>query len=464
MRSHRLAPLIAGAVLAASASTALALPAGWNAPERLSPTGVAAYEPWSAANASGDVVVAWRARSRGAEVVQVRRRKAGATRWGAPVTIGPPRASVQGVRVAIDDAGRVLVGWRTRAVGSPAEARAALISRSGKTVRVFRLGAARDASGAVNVAIVSGDQGAVVWTAPGPRSVNNPARRLGRARISLLRGAAGFGPSRLLDRSARPREGFCADDLNPAVAPGLAGTMLAWWDCAEDIRDYRIEFARISGSGVLGLAEDTGTLSRGPTVSTLVDSGSGATLGILRENNDVETGDQLRRITRSSPGVWTQSRIPVAGVSPDDFNLPFVLGVPRLAREPGGATLAAWLGATGEVWASAGPSGTEPLGAAVQIGAPNRFTTLAGVGVTTNRSLLTAWAARTAAGRQERTVWSVLRLAADVAFPAPVDSLRVPILVGEPSLALGTGGRGVIAFSQGPKARASVRASTLALP
>ena len=464
MRCRLLLPLLAGAALVASASTALAVPPGWEAPVRLSTSGVAAYQPWTAANASGDVAVAWRARRAGGEVVQLRIRRAGASLWGGPVTIGPPGTSVQGVRVAIDEGGRVLVGWRVRADGSVPQARAALISRSGARVRVFRLGPARDASGAVNVAIVSGDQAAVVWTAPGPRSVNNPARRLGRARISLLRGAAGFGPSRLLDRSTRPGEGFCADDQNPNVAPGLAGTLLAWWDCADDIRDYRIEFARVSGSGVLGPAEDTGTLSRGPTLATLVDSGAGATLGILREGNDVEGADQLRRITRSSAGVWTQSQIPVAGVSPDDFNQPFIQGVPRLAREPGGAVLAAWPGASGEVSASVGPSGTDPLGAAVQIGAADRFTRLAGVGVTTSGSRLAAWSARTAPGNQARTIWSVLRLATDLAFPAPVDSLRVPILVGEPNLALGLGGRGVIAFSRGPTATASVRASVLTLP
>lgn len=464
MRSRRLLVLLAGAALAASASTALALPPGWEAPVRLSAGGVAAYQPWTAANTAGDAVVAWRARRAGAEVVQVRRRKAGTASWGAPVTLGPPVTSVQGVRVAIDEGGRVLVGWRIRAGGSVPQARAALISRSGATVRVFRLGPARDASGAVNVAILGPDQAAVVWTASGPRSVNNPARRLGRARISLLRGAAGFGPSRLLDRSTRPGEGFCADDQNPNVAPGLAGTLLAWWDCADDIRDYRIEFARVSGSGVLGPAEDTGTLSRGPTLATLVDSGGGATLGILREGNDVESADQLRRITRTPAGAWSQSQIPVAGVSPDDFNQPFITGVPRLAREAGGAVLAAWIGASGEVSASVGPSGADPLSPAVQIGAAARFTQLAGVGVTTSGSRLTAWSARTAPGGQARTIWSVLRLATDLAFPAPVDSLRVPILVGEPSLALGPGGRGVIAFSQGPRASASVRASRLTLP
>ena len=100
----------------------------------------------------------------------------------------------------------------------------------------------------------------------------------------------------------------------------------------------------------------------------------------------------------------------------------------------------------------------------MQIGAADRFTRHAGVGVTTSGSRLAAWSARTAPGGQVRTIWSVLRLATDLAFPAPVDSLQVPILVGEPSLALGPGGRGGIAFSQGPRATASVRASALTLP
>ncbi len=84
--------------------------------------------------------------------------------------------------------------------------------------------------------------------------------------------------------------------------------------------------------------------------------------------------------------------------------------------------------------------------------------------MTSAKSLLAAWSARTTPAGQERTIWSVLRLAADAAFPAPIDALLVPILVGDPTLALGVGGRGVVAYSQGPRASASVRASALSVP
>ena len=61
--------------------------------------------------------------------------------------------------------------------------------------------------------------------------------------------------------------------------------------------------------------------------------------------------------------------------------------------------------------------------------------------------------------------WSVLHPSAASTFPAPlVDSLRVASLVGDPTVALGADGRGVVAFSRGPLARAAVRASLISLP
>ncbi len=462
MRNRRVA-LLAVITLAITASPALALPPGWEAPERLSAPARPAYQPWSAANAKGDLVVAWRSRVAGGERVELAVRPAGGSAWIRQRPLGPRVQSVQGLRVAIGSTGRVLVGWRTKQ-DRTVVARAAIIARSGASAKLFVLGPAKDAAGPVNVAISTPGIAAVVWTAPGPRSVNDPARRLGRARIAVARATGRFAAARLLDPSARPAEGLCASDSAPGVAPEVNGAAIAWWDCDEDIRDFSIRFARIGQGGTVGTVEDTATLSRGGTLATMVNAGGDRVLGVFAEGNDVDFGDQLRTVSRSASGSWTKAPIAVAGVVPDQFELPYVTAAPRLAREPGGATLAAWVGADGAVSASAGPDTTEPLAAAVQIGAPDRFTLLAGAGVTTGRSLLTAWSARTQAGSQERTIWSVLRLAADVAFPAPVDSLRVPILVGEPTLALGLGGRGVIAYSQGPKASASVYATTLALP
>lgn len=462
MRSHRLSPLLAGAILAASASTALALPAGWDPPQRLSDPARPAYQPWSAANAKGDLVVAWRSRVPGGERVDLAIRPAGGSKWIRQAPLGPRVQSVQGLRVAIGASGRVLVGWRTKQ-GRTVVARAAVIARSGAPARRFTLGPAKDAAGAVNVTIATPGIAAVTWVATGAESVNRPGARLGRAMVAVARATGRFGPARLLDRSTRPAEGFCADDSDPGLASDATGAAFAWWDCDEDIRDYSIRFARIGQDRRIGPVEDTGTISRGPTTATLLDAG-GAVLGVLAENNDTDFGDQLRALSRTSSGTWSQAPFRVAGVVPDQLDLPYVTRPPRLAREPGGTTLAAWVGFDGEVSVAAGPDGASAFAPAVQVGPAARFTELAGAGVTTAGSRLTAWSSRTTAGSQERTIWSVLRLAADVAFPAPVDSLRVPILVGEPSLALGTGGRGVIAFSEGPKARASVRASTLTLP
>lgn len=459
------APALALAALAAGAPSALALPAGWDAPVPLSSTKVAALQPWSAADSSGDAVVAWRARRAGREVVQVAFHRAGTPAWTAPVTLGPSVTSVQGVRVAIADSGRTAVGWRTKN-GRVVVARAAVFPAPGATPRRYLLGPASDASGPVNVAVAGTGVTAVVWTAVGPKSVNDPARRLGRARLVAIGKTLVARPAVLLDRNTRPGEGFCADDSRPDVRAGFDGRILAWWDCSDDIRDTTTQFQRLTAAGAPGVLEVTGDLSRGPTRAALADAGSGAVVGLFSEFNDFEAGSQLRRIARSAAGAWKDGIVTQAGVTPDDFDAPIAGSPPVLAREPGGTTLGAWVGGDDAVAVvTAAASGANPFAPAQAVGPAGFDVQLAGAGVTTSRSMFVVWSARTAppAG-QERTIWSVLRVAGDLAFPAPVDSLRVPVLVGVPTVALGADGRGVLAFSQGPKATASVRASVLALP
>ncbi len=156
----------------------------------------------------------------------------------------------------------------------------------GSTPRRIGLGPALRGSGAVEVALATTGRGAIVWTAPGPRSVNNPKRTLGRATIAIVGKNGSTGTPRLLDRSTRPHESFCANDGDPNVGAGLGGTLLAWWDCDDDIRDSRVQFARVGAAGELGPREVTDTLSRGPTNAALVDSGAGTVLGVIAENND----------------------------------------------------------------------------------------------------------------------------------------------------------------------------------
>lgn len=465
MTRHLAPTTLSLALLAVATPAALALPAGWDAPVRLSAPSVAALQPVSAANASGDAVVAWRARKAGRETVQVAFHRAGTTAWSAPVTLGPAVTSVQGVRVAIGSGGRTVVGWRTRN-GRTAVARAAVFTSPSSRPRAYLLGGAFDASGAVNVAVSGTGTAVVVWTAVGPKSVNNPDRRLGRAMIAAIRKNLTARSAVLLDPSRRPGEGFCADDSGPDVRTGLDGRLLAWWDCGDDIRDLTTQFRRIGADGVPGTRESTRDLSRGPTRAALADAGSGAVVGLFSENNDFDLGSQLRRLTRSAGGTWKDGVVPQAGVTPDDFDAPIAGSAPALAREAGGTTLGAWVGGDDAVSVvTAATGGTDPFTPAQALGPSGFDVQLAGVGVTTSRSMLVAWSERSVpVAGQQRTIWSVFRTAGDLAFPAAVDSLRVPVLVGAPSLALGIDGRGVIAFSQGPKATASVRASTLTVP
>ena len=172
------------------------------------------------------------------------------------------------------------------------------------------------------------------------------------------------------------------------------------------------------------------------------------------------------QVARLGAGAWKGGIVTQAGVTPDDFDAPIAASAPVLAREAGGTTLGAWVGDDDAVSVvTAAASGPSPFGPAQAVGPTGFDLQLSGAGVTASKSMFVVWSARTTppAG-QQRTIWSVLRGAGDLAFPAPVDSLRVPILVGVPTVALGADGRGVVAFSQGPEGTARVRAATITLP
>ena len=452
VRASALAALTVAA-LGMGAAAAAAVPTGWSPSTTVSARGVVAVQPASAANARGDAVLAWRARTAAGEVAQVAVHRAGATAWAAPLTLGTPAASVQGVGVAITDGGRILVGWRARVAGA-SRAFAGTLRTAGTRRRVTPLGPALDASGPVAVAFGGGGLAAAAWIAPGPRSVNNPARRLGRAMVGTTDRAGARWLVRRLDPSVRPPEGAGASDGGPGLAPTPAGGVLAWWDEDDDIRDFVIHAAAISPAGVPGPDEDTGQFGRGPTRTQLAPGADGTAVGLWADNEDFDEGPLLGALSRAASGTWSPVVLPQT----------FVAGAPRLARR-GDGLLGAWADSRGGVSAITGPGVTGPFGPVTELAGAARETRLAGVGLTAAGTGLVVWSSATAATGTGRTIRSVLHPSAASTFPAPlVDSLRVASLVGDPTLALGADGRGVVAFSRGPVAAAAVRASLISLP
>ena len=193
----------------------------------------------------------------------------------------------------------------------------------------------------------------------------------------------------------------------------------------------------------------------------IVDTGT-AILG-LSTVDDEDDAQHLRLLSRSAGGRWTVSPVPVNEPN-DELRLPYVSGHPRLASAPGGAVFGAWVGLSGSVGAASGPGTGGPLAPAVTIAPAGEASSLAGAGISAAGSMLTAWAVPTVVGKPESSVLSVTRLAGDATFPAAVDSFRVPELMGTPSLAMGSGGRGAIAYSQGPLAAARVYAAAIVVP
>ena len=458
MTTLRRSCLLATAVLGIGAAPALALPDGWSAPTALSSARVSGLQPWAAVNARGDLVVAWRARAGGRETVQVARRPAGATRFASPMTIGPRTGSAQGVRVAIGPTGRILVGWRTRE-GGRSTVHAAFISASGTTIRVASYRGALDASGPVNVAITPTGLAAVGWVARGPDSAGNNPFFGGRAQIAIARPGLPFGPPRPLNRRT-PRTFACEAETGTDLAARSGGGMLAWWDCNDATRDFETTTAQISATGVIGRPQTAGGLSRGASSSALLPIGGVAAMGVQSVNNDDDAGPNVVAMARSAAGTWTRSPVTVVGAAPDLS--PHILGGAHVAGTAG-AALSAWVGDDDAVVAMTGSTASRAWDPGVVLPTTGDQPHVAGVGMTTARSLQVVFSTRPAPG-PARTLWSSRRLAADAVFGPPEDALHISRLTGQPAFVLGRGGRGVVVYSEGPTSAARVRAVVVQIP
>ena len=463
MTRHRASSLLAVALLGAGAAPALALPEGWSAPATLSSTKVSGLQPWAAANARGDLAVAWRARTRAGEVVQIARRPAGASAFSAPITISLPTVSVQGVRVALSANGRILVGWRSKDSVKRSTVNAAFIPTSGTPIRITSYPGALDASGAVNVTFTPTGLAAVGWVAKGPRSLDRPPAFDGRAYVALALPGKRFGIARPLDPK-RPRSSVrCANESGTDLAARNDGGVLAWWDCDDDIRDFETTAAQISKAGVIGKSESAGAVSRGPSWSAILPTLGGAAMGVQSVNNDDDQGPNVGTMTRSTAGKWTDGPVTIAGVTPGPFDLPpHILGRARIAGTAGTA-LSAWVGDDDQVTAMTGSTATTAWDPATVLPTTGDFPIVAGVGVTNARSLQLVFSTRPTVGLS-RTLWSSRRLATEPAFGAPEDALHIPQLTGEPDFVLGRSGTGVVVYSEGPKGAARVLAAVVAVP
>jgi hypothetical protein len=469
--------------LGAVATDAVALPSGWEPPRTLSRPGVVALEPWTAANARGDLVVAWRARlPRGGEGVQVALRRAGATAWSPPLNLGPRAALTGGVRATLGPQGRALVAWYEGSGGAAPVTRvqAALLPPGARRIAITTLGTARSRLPRFvdppAVALTGSGRAVVAWTAKGPASVNDRVTPLGRVVAAVSSPAGVFRAPRRLDDRPRPAsEGGCASDSGPGLATTRGGGVLAWWDCDDDIRDFEVSAALADRAGRFGKVERTGAIGRGSNGTALAPRAGGAVVGVWTEDDSSDLGRHLRSLVRSPGGRWRDGHVPVAPAFIDDpldeFSLPYARYPAAIADAQGGGYVAAWVSpfnggrSDDRVWAASGPDGARLFAPSSPVGPPAPRAVLAGVGVTRAGTAVVAWAQRASAQRTGRALWAATRAASGSGAFGPAEEAElVGDLVGKPHLALGAAGGGAVAWSRGPRAAAAVRASALRLP
>ncbi|MGD9694523.1 MAG: hypothetical protein AB7V42_02550 [Thermoleophilia bacterium] len=411
------ATAVAAGLLAAGAVPAAAAP-GWEAAKRISTAGTVSVEPAVAANARGDLAVAWRARLGRFEVVQVSLRAAGAARWTAPVTFGPIVARVSGVAVAVGPTGAASAAWYGSG-GGGAPGRQAYSARAtpGGVVRVSQtavLGPA--APGAAPPAVLA---------AGGPALV---AFTGADGRIALSAGGRAAAP--LLARAPRG----CARQDAPGLAPVAGGGALAWLDCRGAGGRSELRVATGTRAGSFGAARGAGAASAGPTLAT-VAAGPGGTALVAWSRRDA-AGAQLGLAARGG-ARWTPLALPAApGAAP---------AAPALARAAAGGSLVAWAGPAG-VSVAAGPEGEAPLGAPALLAPPAPGTRLAGAGLADDGAAVVAWVE----GAPARAVLrAAARPAGQPAFGAPASVRALGRVTGPVRMAAGASGRGVVAWSRG---------------
>ncbi len=477
MPTHRtsllgLAALIASGSLSAQA---LALPAGWEAPVDLSEPGVVALAPSAASNARGDLAVGWIAVTPdGRRRIQAAVHPAGATEWSRPFGIGPVTDRADGVAVALDADGRLLVAWKTGARATPRRvvARAAIVSADARrrTVRVLGRSDGRFPAFIVApaVAFTGTGRAVVAWTAPAPFSSR-------RAFVSIAPRAGAFEPARRLDPAPRAgaEPGCVSGGVRLAVRP--RGGVVAWWDCFDDTRDYELTVAFAGPSGRFGAPEGTGVVGRGSTGTALAPGVGKSVVGTWAENDDDEFGSHLRSLVRTGSARWDSEDVrvvPPAGQS-DSTPFPYAQSPTLVAGAPATGYVSAWISPNeggayrDRVWAASGPDGAAAFAIAGPIGplAPEAASAdLAGVGLTTARTAVVVWAQESALQAGARSIWTAARPGPAAAFGAAEEADLVGEVIGAPAFSLGSGGAGAVAWSRGPLSDATVRASAIRVP
>lgn len=468
-----LAALIAAGSLATEAS---ALPAGWEAPVDLSAPGVAALAPTVASNARGDRAVGWIAVTpAGRRRVQVVVRPAGATEWSRPLGVGPVADRMAGVAVALGGDGRLLIAWKTGARSTPRSviARAAILSADARrrSVRVLGRSDGRfpDFVSAPAVAVTPAGRAVVAWTTPGPFSN-------GRAVVSVAPAAGDFDAPRLLDPAPRARRELgCVDDGSVRLAVRPRGGLVAWWDCGDGIRDDELVVAFAGPSGRFGRPEHTGVTGRGSTGTALAAGVGRAVVGSWAENDDDDYGSHLRSLVRGPGGRWDSGDVRVAPSAPaaDATSFPYAQWPTVIAGAPASGYVSAWIAPNeagayrDRVWAASGPDGPEVFGIAAPIGPLGPVAgsaDLGGVGLTTAGTGVVVWAQESAIQAGVRSIWTAARPGPGVVFGPPEEADQVGEVIGAPAFALGSGGAGAVAWSRGPRATATVRASAIQVP
>ena len=334
------------------ASTAAALPTGWSASTTVSARGVVAVQPASAANARGDAVLAWRARTAAGEVVQVAVHRAGATAWAAPLTLGAPGGLGAGRRGGDhrrrpDPRGLARTrGRREPGVrGNPADRRdPPARDPPGPGPRCLRprrgrLRRRRARRGRLDRTRAAVGQQPRPPAGTGHGGDHRPHRRaVAGAPPRSVRATA--GGSRRQRRRPGPRR-----PPRPAASwPGGTRTTTSATSSSTPRPSRR--------PACSGPDEDTGQFGRGPTRTQLAPGADGTAVGLWADNEDFDEGPLVGALSRAASGTWSPVVLPQT----------FVAGAPRLARR-GDGLLGAWADSRGGVSAITGPGVTGPFGA-----------------------------------------------------------------------------------------------------
>jgi len=349
--------------------------------------------PAVAYGAGGGAAIAWvhGPWARRAIVVTVRGRDG---RWDSPVRISPRTGVAIDPRVAVDHEGRTLVVWRQTAgtqrlrIGGTLVRRQVWVVRArwrdaaGRWTAVDTLSPTRLKVGAPELAMDAAGDAVATWhwgTGSSPRR----SGFVGQVQAAEFRDLAW----RPMTRVSGVRT--CREERAPRVAMGDAGHAVVWWQC--DVRGGSTSF-----SVARGPADRAWSPRRELPFRTSGD-----------QRNDLGVSDDgdVTAVSAARGGAirWWRGGIATSGISlaalpgPRPAEVPAAAAGPRIAVEPSGDALSAWVGAAGQTRAA-------PVAAGLSAGAPRALSGSArtrGVQVAAApfRRGVVAWLERSAPGR-----------------------------------------------------------------